>query len=223
MDSSEERITKNYFMLDCLGMYNDVGYRDGKFYAMDDSRELKCVTRDATFVSLEFKRTSRNILKCKIYYTDHIANRSHNLRKMGLDKVDYKGFDENSDEITIKLTNSTKYYDIDGKPINFNLDTITGEALTEAPVSIQFECKQGTIKETGKTYNSFQALGLKFQHKKKDIQMVGHRFPLGLNKRFENDRDALHTSKTNKRRNVGGCSNGMLIPRPPCTIDQFGV
>ena len=223
MDSSEERITKNYFVLDCLGMYDDVGYRDGKFYAMDDNRELKCVTRDATFDSLKFKRTSRNILKCKIYYTDHIANRSCNLRKMGLDKVDYKGFDEDSDEITIKLTNHTKYYDIDGKPINFNLNTITGEALTEAPVSILFECKQGTIKETGKTYNSFQALALKFQQKKKDIQMVGHGFPLGLNKRFENNHDALHTSKTYKRRNVGGCSNGVGFARPPCTIDQFGV
>ena len=218
MDSSEERITKNYFVLDYMGMYDDVGCHDGKFYARDDKRELKCVTRDATFVNLGFKRTSRNILKCKIYYTDHIANRSYNLRKMGLDKVDYKGFDEDSDEITIKLTNRTKYYDIDGKPINFNLDTINGEALTEAPVSILFECKQGTIKETGKTYNSFQALGLKFQQKKKDIQMVGHGFPLDLNKRFENDRDAFHTSQTYKRRDVGGCRNRMLSIPPSCTI-----
>ena len=37
MDSSEECITKNYFVLDYMGMYDDVGYRDGKFYAMDDN------------------------------------------------------------------------------------------------------------------------------------------------------------------------------------------
>ena len=90
---------------------------------------------------------------------------------------------------------------------------IIGNYLLANADCSQHQCKQGVRHEVRHGKNPM--------HCEKWQEVID---PLpALVQVFENDHDALHTSKTNKRRNVGGCSNGVGFARPSASIDQFGV